>query len=429
MFYKGYRIHFIIAALLAVFITGYFLQTSYVNKQLTEFERLNTFLYRHLLVNSFEEIANNEEIGTLYEQSPTVVFSMLDSIAFSHYRTCYHTENISYIFTNEEDSVLYSSQNYKTTRGFPLINPLPELIEVASVVLSNNKILKIKIPDNISSRNQNILWLFKLLWILLCVVTLGFIIYNWEKQKIMQRIRMDVLNNMSHEFKTPLTSIQLISEMLQQQGGAIQEEKIKKYASIIHQECNKMLKQTSQLLNTAYYEHTSFLLRNRNHNIHGLINFILGSYTVVFGENELKVSTNYKANKYIAKIDRTHFINVITNLLDNARKYSKSEASDVCISTYNESGKLIIEVSDNGIGIDSKYHKYIFDRFYRVPSGNLHNRKGYGVGLYYVKSVLKKMDTDIRVKSRLDQGTTFILQIKSIKHIAQTLKKNNYDKK
>jgi two-component system, OmpR family, phosphate regulon sensor histidine kinase PhoR len=109
----------------------------------------------------------------------------------------------------------------------------------------------------------------------------------------------------------------------------------------------------------------------------------------------------------------------MTNLLDNARKYSANSHAEVIISTYNAQNKLFIEISDNGTGIDSKYHKLIFDRFYRVPTGNVHDKSGYGVGLYYVKNILSKMNAKIRVRSRQGHGTTFTIQFKLKKNHTQ----------
>jgi signal transduction histidine kinase len=194
------------------------------------------------------------------------------------------------------------------------------------------------------------------------------------------------------------------------------DKKLKNYSMIIHQESNKMLHQVTQLLHTAYYDNIKIAFRMRNHNIHGLTEFFLASYLSVFNESDIKVQSNFRAINPICSIDRTHYFNVVTNLLDNARKYSGEKRPEICISTYNENNKLYIEFSDNGIGIDHKHLEHIFDRFYRVPQGNKHEKSGYGVGLYYVKTVLNQMKADIRVKSRPGQGSTFLISIRNKKH-------------
>jgi two-component system, OmpR family, phosphate regulon sensor histidine kinase PhoR len=232
----------------------------------------------------------------------------------------------------------------------------------------------------------------------------------------MQKIRLDVINNMTHEFKTPLTSLQLVSSMIMTQGSDMGEDKLKNYARIMHQECDKMLQQARQVLNAAYFEKGKFYLRKRHHNIHGLIKHVINSYQSVFGEGDIRITTNFQAQKVVVIVDRHHFANILTNLLDNAKKYTDDPIAYVQINTYNEGSQVVLEIEDQGMGIEQKHLKNLFDRFYRVPKGNIFDKSGYGVGLYYVKSIMKQMNAKIRVKSKPGVGSTFILYFKTKKY-------------
>jgi two-component system phosphate regulon sensor histidine kinase PhoR len=319
-------------------------------------------------------------------------------------------ENFEYILTNEQDIILYYFGNSQKSLKEKIDRK--NYFEIETLRFNNRGEIIIWIQNRFAWQNRAILLFFTLLWISFCLVTLGFMVYIWEKQRRMQKIRLDVINNMSHEFKTPLTSIQLISEMILQHGPDLKDEKLKHYAGIIHQETDKMLQQAKQILNSAYYDQSKVILRKRIFNIHGLIEYILNSYTTVYNVNEISVSLSLSAGYPFVLVDRNHFINVLTNLLDNARKYSKNGHVHVCFKTYNVKNKIFIEVQDNGIGIETKYQNLIFERFYRVPSGNIHEKSGYGVGLYYVKTILKQMNADIRVKSKPGEGSVFIIQFK-----------------
>ncbi len=415
MFYKGYRFHLIVVFVLLFFLTGFHFQFGYLKKQLNEMESLNLYLYKHMLGNQMDHfIEHNPDdyLVALFDDNPGSFYYLIDSMVSENFSGFFKKKDVAFLITNNNGEVLYNVNcNIKNLTQKSLDNN--DFFEAADVPMGKHGEFNILIPNLTKKRNQSILLFFMILWIMLCVVTLGFMIYMWEKQKRAQKIRLNVINNMMHEFKTPLTSIQLISEMIQQQGAGMKEQKLKNYAQIIHQECDKMLTQAKQILNTAYFSDVQFKLRMRKHNVHGLIKSVLASYEAIYSENEFKISTQFDAQIPYANIDRTHFQNVITNLIENARKYSKNAHSKLEILTYNDGNKILIEVKDNGIGIDHKHQKYIFDRFYRVNSGNVHEKSGYGVGLYYVKTILKRMKAHIRVKSKPDEGSTFIIHLRT----------------
>ncbi len=415
MIYKGYRFHVLILTVVFLFVIGFIFQIQHLQKRLTEFEKLNRFLYSHLLDKQFNDLFHIEKISDLSDRSEQGFYKTVDSIIVSRLKMYFSPEEIMFKLSDTKDSVLYS-HNIEHSPSCNIFCEKTEFFNAAVIQFAEREEIIIKVPDIFKKQHNFIVRLIVILSLMFSLITVGIIVFILEREKKIQKIRMDVINNMTHEFKTPLTSVKLISEMIMQQGSALSEDKLKHYARIINQEVNKLLRQAKQFLNTAYYEEKRMQLRKRLYNIHGLIQYIVDSYQTVFTEGEVNISTNLKATDPVVITDRNHFINVLTNLIVNAHKYAKNNQVDICISTFNEHNKLYIEVSDNGIGIDPKYHKMIFNRFYRVPSGNIHEKSGYGVGLFYVKNVLQQMNADIRVKSRLGQGSTFIIQMRNNKN-------------
>jgi uncharacterized protein YneF (UPF0154 family) len=295
MYYKVFKYYIITLILIILFVLGFWVNIRYIKHQLREYEGIYRSMYAHLLTDILSEVSHTYQDDIMIPEKRFDFYKQIDVIIQENIGHILPPNKISYIFTNEKDSVLHSFNQSKRKGRFSFFSH-PDYVPVASIYLSDKSQLNISIPDLGKQQNKTILAVFTGLWILLCLVTFGLILYFWEKQKRMQKIRMDVINNMTHEFKTPLTSIQLISEMMMQQGCHLKEEKLKQYAGIIHQESDKMLQQANQILNTAYYN-TRYVLRKRAHNIHGLIEFFIASYSTVYGQNEILISKDFMSSK------------------------------------------------------------------------------------------------------------------------------------
>ncbi len=410
MFYKGYRFHITVAGVLLFFIAGFYLQNRYLKHQLLELERVHWLLFSRVADHNFEELILNLDDHI----SPEDMFNSIDSVIFANFSGIYSPNDMIILFLNEKNELLHGYNTQRLKKRYS-IDDADDFSLVSQIEHPSIGKAKVKVHNFMGKHNNQIHLFFHILWFLLCFVTIGFLVALWEKQRKAQKIRLDVLNNMVHEFKTPLTSVQLISEMIREQGSSLGEDKLNNYAMIIHQESDKMLHQVTQLLHTAYFDNIRIAFRMRYHNLHGLTEFFLSSYLSVFNESDIVVHRSYRAKNPVCSIDRSHYFNILTNLLDNARKYSGGKQAVICISSFNEGNKLFIEITDNGVGIAHKHLKHIFDRFYRVPQGNIREKSGYGVGLYYVKTVLKQMKSNIRVKSKPGQGTTFSISIRNIK--------------
>lgn len=244
--------------------------------------------------------------------------------------------------------------------------------------------------------------------LVICILPLLFFSFSITiilKQKRLSDIKNDFINNMTHELKTPISTIGLSSEMLMK-GSVSNAEDVIRYAGVIYKENKRLQNQVERVLNIAKMDKEQVELKFEPFDIHELIEEARDTFEfnqmTHGGHIYLELNaTNSKING-----DAVHIGNVIYNLIDNAVKYS-NEQPEVHVRTLNDKKHLIFEVTDNGIGIKKEDQKMIFDKFFRVSTGNLHNVKGFGLGLYYVKLVVDAHNGTIEVKSTFGKGTTF----------------------
>jgi two-component system phosphate regulon sensor histidine kinase PhoR len=215
---------------------------------------------------------------------------------------------------------------------------------------------------------------------------------------------------MTHELKTPISTISLSSEMLMRMDLNEDPEKIRKYAGIIYKENKRLENQVERVLNVAKLDKDQVILNKENFNVHELLLEVKENFEFNQMNQGGKIDLHCDASIWQIQADPVHLTNVVYNLLDNAAKYCTT-IPEIVISTRNDKQNLIIEISDNGIGIKREDLKIIFDKFYRVPTGNVHNVKGFGLGLYYVKLIIEAHEGKIEVKSVLNKGTTFSISL------------------
>lgn len=252
-------------------------------------------------------------------------------------------------------------------------------------------------------------WVYLIIIILFVIVFFAFSLGIIIRQKKLSEVKTDFINNMTHELKTPISTISLSSEMLMRlELEGDHQEKIRKYASIIFKENKRLENQVERVLNVAKLDKDQVILNKENFNVHELLNEVKENFE--FNQADIGGSLSIEADAAIFEIqaDPVHLTNVVYNLLDNAIKYCQQKAK-VDIQTRNEKNGLIIEFSDNGIGIKKENLKLIFDKFYRVPTGNVHDVKGFGLGLFYVKLIIDAHGGKIEVKSTPGKGTTFTI--------------------
>ncbi|MFH2143191.1 MAG: HAMP domain-containing sensor histidine kinase, partial [Bacteroidota bacterium] len=230
------------------------------------------------------------------------------------------------------------------------------------------------------------------------------------KQKKISEMKSDFINNMTHEFKTPIATISLAADSIENPITLDNKERILYYTKIIKEENHRMNSQVENILQMALAEKQDFCLELQPLDSHYLINKAIMDISLQLTNKQGKIYTELNAEKSIVLIDEMHFSHVIYNLLDNACKYS-DEYPEIYVKTHNTNSHLIISVEDNGIGMTKDVQSRIFEKFYRKPTGNIHNVKGHGLGLSYVKAMITVFNGEIKVSSELGKGSTFTISI------------------
>lgn len=230
------------------------------------------------------------------------------------------------------------------------------------------------------------------------------------KQKKLSDMKTDFINNMTHELKTPIATISIASEMLKDNSISASQENRAKYAGIIFDENKRLYNHVEQVLQIARLEKGELQLNLEDRDIHAIIKLATDRFHLILEELDGKIELNLHAENSIIKIDEMHFTNAINNLIDNAIKYN-DKAPLIKINTFNIVTGMQIEVIDNGVGLSKEDQQKIFEKFYRVSKGNVHDTKGFGLGLSYVQSIIDKHQGKIWVESKLKEGSKFIIQI------------------
>lgn len=234
------------------------------------------------------------------------------------------------------------------------------------------------------------------------------------RQKQLSEIKSDFINNMTHEFKTPLATISLAVDALGNPKVQSRGDQIDYYTGIIREENKRMNKQVEKILQAAQLDTNDLELNLQTVDVHDVITNAAANIMLLIEEKHGTLQQRLAAKKYFIKADEVHFSNIIANLLDNAIKYSK-DPTHIQIETSNPGSKTIaIRIKDNGIGMSKETISHIFEKFYRAHTGNLHNVKGFGLGLSYVKSVVDAHQGKIKVDSTPGKGSTFILEFPMI---------------
>ncbi len=245
--------------------------------------------------------------------------------------------------------------------------------------------------------------------IILTALLIGIFAYTLMiifRQKKLSIIKNDFINNMTHELKTPISTISLASQMLQDGSVANTPRTIEHVANVINTESKRLGFQVEKVLQMAVFNEGRLKFKFKEFDVNKMIETVVGNFELRVKSKNGALYTEIGAENPIVKGDEVHITNVIFNLLDNAMKYSK-EIPEIKITTYNKKNFVVISVEDKGIGIPKEHQAQIFDRFYRVPTGNIHNVKGFGLGLSYVKKIVDSHNGTIKVESAVNKGTKF----------------------
>jgi two-component system phosphate regulon sensor histidine kinase PhoR len=276
--------------------------------------------------------------------------------------------------------------------------------------LSTRDFLLVYFPDQ-SRYNLRSLWAMMLLSLTIVVVIVAafsYSVFTIIRQRKLSELKNDFINNMTHEFKTPISTISLACQALSDKDIPRSNEMYNDYIQIIADENHRLGEMAEKILQTAILEKGNLHLRDESIDIHELISDVIHKIAIQIEIRDGVINQSLKASQPIIKADKVHLSNVIYNLLDNANKYSPRKPH-ILVSTSSAENGVHISVQDKGMGISKANLKRVFDKLYRVPTGDVHNVKGFGLGLSYVKFIVEKHGGNISVESEPGKGSTFTL--------------------
>jgi two-component system, OmpR family, phosphate regulon sensor histidine kinase PhoR len=267
----------------------------------------------------------------------------------------------------------------------------------------------ITIPDKPKSVIGDLgVWIFSALAFTIVLGLFGVMIVGLSRDKKLAEVKADFINNMTHELQTPISNISIASEVLRKGSANISGEKAVHYADIIYKESQRLRFQVEQVLQTAMMEKGEIEWKKSEVNLNAVIEEVVRIFQVRIQTRHGQIKSKLEALQPLVFGDRLHLANIFYSLLDNADKYSPS-TPQITVSTRNAGNGILVAIADNGIGINKDIQQFIFDKFYRGTSGNIHDVKGFGLGLTYVREVMNAHQGKVSVSSEENQGSVFEL--------------------
>lgn len=303
-----------------------------------------------------------------------------------------------------EDTV----HNYQANCG------LEALSGTAGENLSVNEMLFVVIPNIKQLALKSLFWRIAISSLFAIIILAAFFVTvrTMLKQKKLAEIKNDFINNMTHEFKTPIATISLAVDAMRNEKVLQDRDKLGYFSSIIKEENQRMNRQVETILKASQLEKQEVDLNLRPVHVHEVIKDVIDNFALQLQEKQGMVEMQLDAQADLINADEVHFSNLVNNLVDNAVKYSKENVPPVIrLSTKSNGKHFTIRIEDNGIGMNKDTVKRIFEKFYRAHTGNVHNVKGFGLGLSYVKTVVEAHDGDIKAESTLGRGSTFTIDL------------------
>jgi two-component system phosphate regulon sensor histidine kinase PhoR len=321
-----------------------------------------------------------------------------------------HTDYDFWVKLANKDSVLY--QNVSTNKAELLPKNVYQFVLFNKDIIRDPGLLYIHFPEKNSliMENMFVSMASSVGLLLILIFIFAYTIYAIIRQKKLSEMKNDFINNMTHEFKTPVATIMIASEALKDPELAEDKSRIGRLAGIIYDENVRLGNHIERVLSVARLDKKEIQLDYNPVKVNDLILAVVDSMDLQLKKRGATVDLDLTTANDVVLGDELHLSNVIYNLVDNANKYSK-ESPKISISTKNNGKNLQIEFTDEGIGMTKEQTKRIFDQFYRVPTGNLHDVKGFGLGLNYVQDIVGQMNGNVKVSSEKDKGTTFLVTL------------------
>lgn len=417
---KGNHIKYLTAfgiiAILSIFIIQIFWIKEAFNITESQFEHNTTVALRQVA----EKIAVKNKTNFL-QHNPVIkinprlyvvqVNSEIDANLLDHYlKVTFDYFNIDIdveysIYSCQNDELVYC--NYIQKKKPQKNATTPELPNFTDI----DYYFSVSFPNYpIISMNNIPMWMITSAVLILVVLFFIYALFVVFAQKSISQIQREFINNMTHEFKTPISTISIIQQAISDPDIVKNPRRLATYTEIIGEEINRLNDQVEKVLNISRLEKRQVELKLEMIDIHEVIEQIIHNLSNIETEKKVNFVMDLRAERISINADRVHFTNVVCNIIENATKYSGDDVT-IKITTTDQNNSMIIAIQDNGEGIEKKELKKIFEKFYRVPKGDTHNVKGFGLGLFYVKQIAKAHGWKLDVTSIYGQGTTFYLII------------------
>jgi len=299
-----------------------------------------------------------------------------------------------------------------TVNNFPANAALEALSGTPGENLSIKELLVVVVPGIKKLAFQSLKWRIatSLAFTVIILAAFYLTVRTMLRQKKLAKIKNDFINNMTHEFKTPIATISLAVDAMRNEKVIEDRQKLGYFSAIIKEENQRMNRQVETILKASQLEKQEVDLALKPVHVHEVIRDVVDNFNLQLEDRKGKVELALSAANDVIEADEVHFSNLLNNLVDNALKYSKENVPPVVkVSTQSNGKKFSLKVEDNGIGMTRDTLKKIFERFYRAHTGNIHNVKGFGLGLSYVKTMVEAHDGDIKAESTLGKGSSFTI--------------------
>lgn len=319
--------------------------------------------------------------------------------------------SINFAYTikpNTKDSIILSNAEKNTVAGSP--KKYIQDLYPGEPVTENRLAITVGFPGQKAFIYNKVLWMFILSILLIIIIIAVFYqtVRMLLKQKKISQVKSDLINNITHEFKTPIATISLACDAIVEPALVSDQPSLNRYSKMIKEENDRLGMMVENLLSAAAIEKGEYSINKEEVDIHNIILKASEKFSLIFANAHGQLTLNLQAERAEILADSFHMTNVINNLLDNAYKYCDKTPYAV-ITTSNSANGIIISFEDRGIGIPAKELEKIFDTFYRVPTGNVHDVKGSGIGLSYVKKLIEEHNGTISVESIINEGSKFTI--------------------
>lgn len=322
-------------------------------------------------------------------------------------------QKYEYCITNIYKNIILQSQGFHPSEQETAYRV--ELAPEDSYRARETLYISIREDKNLIIREMGWMVVASIVFTTIIVLAFALTVRTLINQKKVSEIKSDFINNMTHELKTPLATISLAIDALTNEKVIHDTDKIKIYSSMIKEENKRMNKQVEKILQAARLEKEEIKLTLQKLDAHQIISKVAHNLALQVQEKHGSIDLHLAATDPVIEADEVHFSNIIFNLLDNAMKYS-TEAPKIAVETLKHgNGMFTIKIRDNGIGMDKETQQRIFEKFYRAHTGNIHNVKGFGLGLSYVKAIVDAHDGKIKVESAPGKGSLFTITLPAIR--------------